>query len=42
MRKAPCARCGNATRCAFRRNTLPYFEEWKIETIHFDPRDTQG
>ena len=20
----------------------PYFEEWKIETIHFDPRDTQG
>ena len=20
----------------------PYFEEWKVETIHFDPRDTQG
>jgi outer membrane biosynthesis protein TonB len=20
----------------------PYFEEWKIETIHFDPRETQG
>ena len=20
----------------------PYFEQWKIETIHFDPRDTQG
>jgi hypothetical protein len=20
----------------------PFFEEWKIETIHFDPRDTQG
>ncbi len=20
----------------------PYFQEWKIETIHFDPRDTQG
>ena len=18
---------------------LPYFEEWKVETIHFDPRD---
>ena len=21
---------------------MPYFEQWKIETIHFDPRDTQG
>jgi hypothetical protein len=21
---------------------MPYFEEWKIETIHFDPRETQG
>ncbi len=21
---------------------LPYFEEWKVETIHFDPRETQG
>ena len=20
----------------------PYFDEWKIETIHFDPRETQG
>lgn len=20
----------------------PFFEEWKIETIHFDPRETQG
>ena len=20
----------------------PYFEEWRVETIHFDPRDTQG
>ncbi len=20
----------------------PYFEEWKVETIHFDPRETQG
>jgi outer membrane biosynthesis protein TonB len=20
----------------------PYFEQWKIETIHFDPRETQG
>ena len=20
----------------------PFFDEWKIETIHFDPRDTQG
>jgi len=20
----------------------PYFNEWKVETIHFDPRDTQG
>jgi len=20
----------------------PYFEEWRIETIHFDPRETQG
>jgi outer membrane biosynthesis protein TonB len=20
----------------------PYFDEWKVETIHFDPRDTQG
>jgi outer membrane biosynthesis protein TonB len=21
---------------------MPYFEQWKVETIHFDPRDTQG
>ena len=21
---------------------MPYFEQWKIETIHFDPRETQG
>jgi hypothetical protein len=21
---------------------LPYFDQWKIETIHFDPRETQG
>ena len=21
---------------------LPYFEEWKVETIHFDPRETQN
>ena len=20
----------------------PYFDQWKIETIHFDPRETQG
>ena len=20
----------------------PYFEQWKVETIHFDPRETQG
>ncbi len=20
----------------------PYFEEWRVETIHFDPRETQG
>jgi hypothetical protein len=20
----------------------PYFEEWKVETVHFDPRETQG
>jgi hypothetical protein len=20
----------------------PYFDEWKVETIHFDPRETQG
>jgi hypothetical protein len=21
---------------------MPYFDQWKIETIHFDPRETQG
>ena len=21
---------------------MPYFEQWKVETIHFDPRETQG
>ena len=21
---------------------MPYFEQWRVETIHFDPRDTQG
>ena len=21
---------------------MPYFEQWKVETIHFDPRDSQG
>jgi outer membrane biosynthesis protein TonB len=21
---------------------MPYFEQWKIETIHFDPRESQG
>jgi hypothetical protein len=21
---------------------MPFFEQWKIETIHFDPRETQG
>ena len=21
---------------------LPYFEEWKVETVHFDPRETQN
>ena len=21
---------------------IPYFEQWKVETIHFDPRETQG
>ena len=21
---------------------VPYFEQWKVETIHFDPRETQG
>ena len=21
---------------------MPYFEQWKVETIHFDPRQTQG
>ncbi len=24
------------------RQYAPYFEEWKVETIHFDPRETQG
>ena len=26
----------------FQPQYMPYFEEWKIETIHFDPRETQG
>jgi outer membrane biosynthesis protein TonB len=21
---------------------MPYFEQWRVETIHFDPRETQG
>jgi hypothetical protein len=21
---------------------MPYFDQWKVETIHFDPRETQG
>ena len=21
---------------------IPYFEQWRVETIHFDPRETQG
>ncbi|HEY1783528.1 MAG TPA: hypothetical protein VGG79_24425 [Roseiarcus sp.] len=21
---------------------MPFFDQWKVETIHFDPRDTQG
>jgi hypothetical protein len=21
---------------------MPFFEQWKVETIHFDPRETQG
>jgi hypothetical protein len=21
---------------------MPFFEQWKVETIHFDPRQTQG
>jgi hypothetical protein len=21
---------------------IPFFDQWKVETIHFDPRETQG
>ena len=21
---------------------MPFFDQWKVETIHFDPRETQG
>ena len=27
---------------SFQKILFPYFEQWKVKTVHFDPQDAQG